>query len=449
MDNQCVNLLKSLIKNKCVNDGTPGSGNEIKSARTLKKFFHSYKIKSEILESAEGRANIIVRIPGTDPHAPSLMYMSHMDVVPAKEDDWSCDPFGADERGGYIWGRGTLDMLNITACSASAFAELVKKHKRFPGDFIYLAVADEEASGRLGARWLVENHWDKVKTNYMITEGGGFFVRGKQGTGITITTGEKGLAWTKLTTEGNSGHGSLPYRAKNAAIKVARAVTEMQHQPLKPIITKEYREMVKNLNFPTVTQNLLLNPLTINLTLKQLYASTPGLARYLHAVSRMTISPNILRSGNKVNIIPDKGEIDLDIRILPGQNVEDVMAGIKSALGPFKEDFTIEVVDYFPSNVSPVETPLFEATVEIFKSIYPGISSIPTLFSGVTDARFWRMRGSTVYGFCMFDEDMTLDEYVRMLHGKDERVSLKSLELAHNYFLNLPEVFYRKAAQSQ
>jgi acetylornithine deacetylase/succinyl-diaminopimelate desuccinylase-like protein len=442
-----ITLLKELIRNRCVNDGRPESGDEIKSARTLKKFFDAYNIKSEILHCVENRGNLLVRIPGTDPHAPSLMYMNHMDVVPADKDDWSCDPFSADERGGYIWGRGTLDMLNITSSSACAFADCIKAHKQFPGDFIYLAVADEEASGRLGARWLVENHWDKVKTNYMVTEGGGFFLYTRQKSGITISTGEKGLAWTKLTTSGIAGHGSMPYMADNAAIKLARAVVKIHMYPNKPVITKEFRNMVKKLGLSFPLRGMLCSPLMIHKALHRLYRTSPGLARHLHAISRITISPNMIQAGNKVNIIPDKGEVDLDIRLLPGQTVEDVMRYINTALDPLDRDFTIEVVDFFPSNISPADTPLFDATIEIINSIYPGISCIPTLFSGVTDARFWRMRGSTVYGFSMFDEDMTIDEYARMLHGKDERVSLKSMELSYNYFRNLPEVFFRKAAQ--
>jgi acetylornithine deacetylase/succinyl-diaminopimelate desuccinylase-like protein len=442
-----IALLKELIQNRCVNDGSPDSGHEIRSARTLKKFFDSYHIKSEILKAREERGNLLVRIPGTDPQAPSLMYMCHMDVVPADDDDWSCDPFSGDQRGGYIWGRGTLDMLNITACSACAFADAVDNYKQFPGDFIFLAVADEEASGRLGARWLVENHWEKVKANYVISEGGGFFVHGKKTSGITITTGEKGLAWTRLSTNGISGHGSLPYKTENAAIKLAQGVVKIKNYPHRIIFTDEYKQMVKKLPTGKIMKSLLLNPLTLKKALEIVYRISPGLARHLHAISRMTVSPNMVQAGTKINIIPDRGEIDLDIRILPGQTVEDVIGEIKSALGKYSDDFNVEVVDFFPSNISLVETPLFDATMEILRSIYPGITHIPSLFSGVTDARFWRMRGAVAYGFALFDENMTLNEYARRIHGKDERISVKSLELTYNYFLNLPGVFYRKAAQ--
>ena len=186
VDTTLVPLLQELIRNQCVNDGTPASGQEIRSARTLEAFFQRYGIECEIMESAPGRANLIARIPGTEPSAPSLAYMNHLDVVPANEENWTSSPFGGDVRGGYVWGRGALDMLGTTVTQAAAFAELVKHQGRLPGDFLFLAVADEEASGRLGARWLVENHWDKIRADYMVTELGGFFSTGESGeSGIT------------------------------------------------------------------------------------------------------------------------------------------------------------------------------------------------------------------------------------------------------------------------
>lgn len=442
-----MSLLQELIRNRCVNDGSPDSGNEIKSARTLKRFFESNNIKTEILESRKGRASILARVPGTRPGSPSLMYMCHLDVVPADEDGWKFDPFGGISHGGYIWGRGTVDMLNIASCQAVAFADIIKEKKRLPGDLIFLAVADEEASGRYGARWLVENHWKKVKADYMITEAGGFFVKGKHGNGIVITTGEKGIAWTRLTAKGRSGHGSLPYMAENAALRISGAISLLANHAMRIGICDEYREMVRSMNLGGLAQALLTNPITLDTALRRLSSSSPGMARHLHAISRMTFSPNILRAGVKTNVIPDKGTCELDIRILPGQTVEDVTEEIKRTLGPDMDKFEMEVVDYFPSNVSEKDTPLFDATFEIVQAMYPGARPIPALFSGVTDARFWRVRGTIVYGFSLFDESMTMDEYTGVLHGRDERISINNLELTYRYFLKLPEVFYRLAEE--
>ncbi|MBN1797785.1 MAG: M20/M25/M40 family metallo-hydrolase [Spirochaetales bacterium] len=448
VEKKLVPLLQELIRNKCVNDGTPDSGQEVRSAETLNKFFSKHGIKTTILESHPGRSNLLVRIPGKDPKAPSLMYMGHLDVVPANSEEWSCDPFSGDKRGGYIWGRGAVDMLNMTASQAVAVAELVNKRDRFPGDFIYLAVADEEASGRLGARWLVEKHWDKVKADYMVTELGGFFIHNKKGLGITISCGEKGIVWVRLKTKGTAGHGSLPFHSDNAAVKVGRAVERIARYKPKHTLHEEYLNMIKAIGEDKKQVKALSSLRELKKVLQKIYLKAPGLAKFLHAASCMTMSPNLIKAGSKTNIIPDSGIIEIDIRLLPGQTVEDVVKEIEKLLGPFNEYFTIEIMEYFPANVSPLETPLFTATKEVVSPVYPTAYYVPLFIGSVTDGRFWRNKGTVVYGFSLFDEEFSIDDYASMFHGKDEKISIKSLELAYNYFYKLPEVFFAKARNS-
>jgi acetylornithine deacetylase/succinyl-diaminopimelate desuccinylase-like protein len=440
-------LLRELIRNKCTNRGTSDSGGEIKSAHTLKNFFDSYKIKSEIFESKPGRASILARIKGADPHAPSLMYMGHIDVVPVSEGEWSSDPFSGDERGGFVWGRGTLDMLGMVACEARAFAELATGDKKPEGDIIFLAVADEEASGRLGARWLVENHWEKVKADYMIAEGGGYFLTTNPSQTIAVTRGEKGIGWTRITARGNAGHGSLPFLSNSASVKVAKAILALSKYSRRVALSREYLDIIKHLPLSSIKRMLLRNPITLDAALNRLGRKSPGLAKHLHALSRMTMCPNVVSSGQKINTIPDHGFIECDIRLLPGDRIEDVTAAITHALGSLHDSFEVEVIDYFPSNMSPLDTPLWDAVREIATTVYPNARCVPNMFSGVTDARFWRMRGTVVYGFALFDESMTLDEYTRALHGKDERISVKSLELTYHFFRKLPDALFAKAAR--
>jgi acetylornithine deacetylase/succinyl-diaminopimelate desuccinylase-like protein len=445
VEKKLIPLLQELIRNKCVNDGSPDSGQEIRSAVTLKNFFSGYGLDVQIMESHPGRANVLLRIPGKDPKAPSLMYMGHLDVVPANNEQWSCDPFSADLRGGFVWGRGAVDMLNMTAAQAVAIADLFSKKKRLEGDIIYLATADEEASGRLGARWLVEKHWDKVRTDYLVTELGGFFIHNKKGLGITISCGEKGIVWAQLKTKGTAGHGSLPYQADNAAIKVACAVERLSRYEPQIRFCREYLEMVKALGEDKTEIKCLTRKHSLKKTLQKLYLKAPGLAKFIHAASQMTISPNVIRAGYKTNIIPDSGSVELDIRLLPGQTVEDAVKEIEKLLGPLTEHFKIEITEYFPANVSALSTPLFEATKEIVSPVYPTAYYAPLFIGSVTDGRYWRSKGTVVYGFSLFDEEFSINDYTAMLHGKDEKISVKSLELSYNYFYKLPEVFFLKA----
>jgi acetylornithine deacetylase/succinyl-diaminopimelate desuccinylase-like protein len=444
LESAIVPLLRELIQNRCVNDGTPESGQEIRSALTLQNFFKTYGVEAEVLESAPGRASLVARLPGSEPGRPCLAYMSHLDVVPANEEDWTASPFGGEVRGGYVWGRGALDMLSTAATQAVAFAELARAKRSLPGDFVLIAAADEEASGRLGARWLVDNHWDKVKADYMITELGGFFTSSGAGTGVTVTVGEKGIAWTRLKARGQAGHGSLPWRAENAGSKIGRAVARLSEYRPALIFSREYEAMVEGSFLPVRLKAMLLRKSQCDKALERLRELDEGAAKFFHAASRLTISPNVVVVGSKINIIPDRGMVELDIRILPGQTVEYVIAEIQKALGDLARDVQIEIVEYYPSTSSPVDTPLYEATREIVSGVHPLARPVPYFIGGVTDGRFFRKKGTVVYGFMLANDDLTLTEYASLVHGKDERVSLKTLELSYHYFSTLPEIFFNR-----
>ncbi len=442
VEKKVIPLLSEMIRNRCVNNGSPASGNETKSAETLKSFFNSYGIDSEILFSKPNRGNLLVRIPGTDPSASSLMFMGHMDVVPADRNRWSCDPFKAVIKDGYIYGRGCVDMLNITAASAVAFAERISQKGAQRGDMIFLAVADEESSGLLGARWLVENHLEKVRVDYMITELGGFFIDGRKGPCITISVGEKGVAWVRLSVKGTAGHGSMPYNSDNAFYKILKAGKKIADYKEKPVITPQYKTMVRHL-VKRITTRLLCNSSSgLKKGLKQIFSGNPGKARILHAASRMTINPGRLEAGRKINIIPDRGFIDLDIRILPGQTKADIREILEKILGELADKVSIDFIDFFPSNISPDDTTLMGATRKILNRVYPGVDLAPVMMSAVSDGRYWRQHGTVVYGFALFDDNMTFSEYSKMLHGVNERISISSLEKTYDYFYSLPGEFY-------
>lgn len=444
LNDNYIPLMQEMIRNKCVNTGDPDSGNETRSAETLKRYFDTLGIESELIAERPNRASILATIPGTDPIAPSLMFMGHTDVVPANPADWSVDPFEGVVKDGYLWGRGTVDMLNMTAGSAVAFAELASQGKQYPGTLMYLAVADEEASGRLGARWLLENHWEKVKTDYMITELGGFFTGNPRTKGISITLGEKGVCWAKITVKGKAGHGSMPYKANNAVFTMADVIKRLEKHKTPVNLYPLYKDMAKGLAQTGIQEWLLSTKWGIEIALADIYKTSPGIAKFLHTASRTSISPNLADVGKKVNIIADEGTLYLDIRLLPDQTVEDVQKELTLALGPLTNKVEIEFTDFFPSNVSSKNTPLFQAVEEITRDSYPDTELVPMMIGGVTDGRYWRQRNTTVYGFSLFDEDMTLTSYSDRLHGKDEKIALSSLQKTLEFFYKLPERFYRR-----
>ena len=170
-------LLQEMIRNACVNDGTPDSGEEIRNADLLAHYFEGAGLDVQRFESRPGRSSIVARIEGSDPAAPSLCLMGHTDVVPVNPDGWSQDPFGGEVLRGpdgrdEVWGRGAIDMLNITSSQAVAFRQLAREGFRPRGTLIYFGVADEEAGGHWGAEYMADHHWDAIGADYVLTETG-------------------------------------------------------------------------------------------------------------------------------------------------------------------------------------------------------------------------------------------------------------------------------------
>lgn len=440
-------LFRQLIRNSCVNTGHPDSGHEDRSVETLKEFFGRRGLVPDVYHAREGRGNLVVRVPGTNPLAPSLMFMGHLDVVPAQAADWSVDPFAAELREGQIWGRGAVDMLCWTAAQAVGFAEAVARAPggRFQGDLIFLALADEEASGRWGAQYLTEHHWEAVKTDFMVTELGGFFIDTDRGAAAFCTVGEKGVAWVRLACRGTPGHGSMPYGADNAAVKAARAVARLSRMRFPLKASAPYRAMASAMARGWAERLALSTGLGEGWALKRLLRRNPGMARFLHTAGRPTFSPNVIRSGEKVNIVADRAEVLVDCRLLPATSKQDLERWIRKALGRrLSAEFSFEITDWFPSNLSESATPLRQAIDTLFQKAHPGARLVDLFIGGVTDGRFWRARGTTVYGYTLFSRSLTMDAYGQRIHGVDERIDLESLALGVGFFRDLPDAFFSR-----
>lgn len=209
---EVVELLQQLIRNRCVNDGTASSGHEATSVETLRSFLGQGGFDVETYEASPGRESLVARIEGTEPEAPTLLLMGHTDVVPVTEENWDRDPFGGELVEGEVWGRGAVDMLNLTASMAVAFRDLARSGFRPRGGLAYLAVADEEALGSHGAGWLTSNEPDAVRADYVITESGGIPLPTPAGLRLPVIVGEKGAFWCRIVVRGTAGHASQPLR---------------------------------------------------------------------------------------------------------------------------------------------------------------------------------------------------------------------------------------------
>ena len=191
LTNETVELLQTMIRNQCVNDGTAESGHEERNADTLVSFIEGAGLDLEVYDAAPGRRSMVARIAGSDLNAPSLCLMGHTDVVPVNPDGWSRDPFGGELVDGEVWGRGAVDMLNLTSSMAVAFRHLATTGFRPKGDLIYFGVADEESGSAYGAQWMADNHPDAIRADYVLTENGGLHGGPPNSPSVSMNVGRK------------------------------------------------------------------------------------------------------------------------------------------------------------------------------------------------------------------------------------------------------------------
>lgn len=424
MSNEAVSLLRRLIRNRCVNDGTPESGQEHRSVRTLIEFFGT---EGEIFEPAPGRQTLIYRVKGSDPEAPSLGLAPHIDVVPVERSGWTHDPFEADIVDDFVYGRGAVDMLNITAAMAVAAKPYLTGALEPTGDLLFLALADEESGGVLGAQPLTEQRWEDIEVDYMLTEVAYPQIAHSTEPAIPVAVGEKGAFWSLLKSTGTPGHGSAPFQSDNALRKMVDAVHGIFSEPMPVVITREWEEFVASLDLDEGIKQALVDPDRVDDALESLAVDDPLFARYAHAVTHLTISPNVLRSGVKSNVIASQAQTNVDIRALPGTDRAFVDTFLLKAMGSARDDVEIEPVQDFEATKSPTGNPLWTAIEDSVEELEGHRRLLPTMMNVATDARYWRKRGTVAYGVGLYDDRMDFSEMLALFHGHDERVSLESV----------------------
>jgi acetylornithine deacetylase/succinyl-diaminopimelate desuccinylase-like protein len=429
---ETTELLSTLIRNACVNDGTPDSGGERRNADTLQAYLEGAGLDVEQFTPRSDRTSIVARIEGSDPTAPKLCLMGHTDVVPVSRSGWSRDPFCGDVVDGEIWGRGAIDMLNITASMAVAFKELARTGFQPKGDIIYFGVADEEAGGVWGAKWMADHHWDAIACDYVLTEMGGW--SHSDGRKVGISVGEKGIAWRRLTVKGTPGHGSMPYGADNAVLKAAEVVKRLGDYRPAAKLDEMWAARVMATNLAPDVKAGLLDPARLEATLAMLPVPT---ARLLHACTHTTISPNVVHGGIKTNVIPDEVSIDVDIRTLPGDDSDRVAAYLSEALGDLADDVEMSALFNDNSSISPMNNQLWGILQRRTQVVYPEADLLPELIVGATDSRFFREKGTVAYGTGLFAPGVSFEQFASRFHGHDERIDTESLGLSTDYWIGI------------
>jgi acetylornithine deacetylase/succinyl-diaminopimelate desuccinylase-like protein len=436
---ETTDLLQRLIRNSCVNEGTPESGHEIRSVDLLESYLHAPGVEMKRYEPVPGRGSLVLRIAGSDAKAPSLHLMGHIDVVPVTPSGWRHDPFAAELIDGEVWGRGAIDMLGVTASMAVAVRRLLESGFRPKGTLLYSAVADEESLGTHGAQWLTENAWDDVKTDYLVTEFGGMrFPLGNGAPKLPLIAAEKGSQWTRLRVRGTPGHGSMPYQADNALLKAAEIITRVGKYKAPLRLHSTWRQFIDGLGLPAPARLALTNAASFDLALDR---GPEGTAPMFYAATRTTFSPNIAHSGVKLNVIPDTAEVDIDIRTIAGDDGETVREMLREAIGDLWKDVEIVAEGNNPASESPTHTPLWDTLTKVSQKLVPGAETVPFLIVGATDARFFRRKGVTAYGYGLMSERISFKDFAKMFHGNNERIDQESLRLSTELFEQTARAF--------
>ena len=438
---QSIELMQQMIRNKCVNDGTELSGHETRNADTLRQVIEGPGMDSITVEPVPDRGSIVARIEGSDPTAPSLCLMGHTDVVPANPDGWQHDPFGGELIDGEIWGRGAVDMLNLTSSMAVAFRHLADTNFVPKGDLIFFGVADEEAGSRAGAQWFQENQWDDVKADYVLTESGGIHLGDAERPSIVMNVGEKGIEWRRIRVKGTPGHGSRPFRSDNALVRAAAVVQRLSEYRPQPNFHELWRHQVASFGLDEETSNMLLDPARITNYLEEF--PMESLASHLYSCTHTTFSPNVVTVPHeqKTNTIPDVIDIEVDIRTLPGETQEDTEAHLRAALGDLADQVEYEVIISHQSHMSPTTTPLWDSMATAVNKQFPTAELSPHLIVGFTDSRIYRDMGSVAYGAGLFSPTLDAFSFSDRFHGNDERIDVESMALTTQFFIDVARDF--------
>jgi acetylornithine deacetylase/succinyl-diaminopimelate desuccinylase-like protein len=427
-ETEVTRLLSDLIRL----DTTNPPGNETQAAIYIQKTLADEGLQSEIIESAPGRGSIITRLKGTG-EKPSLLLLSHLDVVAANPVEWSVPPFEGKVVNGYVYGRGAYDMKCMTAIELVVLKLLKRNNIQLKGDVVLAATADEEQGGEEGAGFLLRNHRDKIWCPYVINEGGGLAFPTPKGYVFPVQTAEKGIIWMKIKAKGTPGHGSKPHMADNAVMRINKAISILGNYEAETVYVSTLKEFLSEMakykpEHQETFARLLANSAQSEQILDELQKIDHALAEEIRPRTKMTIAPTMVRGGVKENIIPSACEAMFDCRILPGQNVDDTVALIKQLLADVGLDkLTFEFSQIHGGSESTTNTPLYSAIVSVLDEFEPGCGVTPTLTTGGTDSRFFREAGSICYGFQPMIPDEPNDLLEKRMHGIDERITVQNL----------------------
>jgi acetylornithine deacetylase/succinyl-diaminopimelate desuccinylase-like protein len=415
---EVTELLQELIRI----DTTNPPGNETAAAEVLQAYLEDSGAEVELYARIPERANLVARIPGRG-DGPTLLFLSHTDVVLADAAEWTADPFGGELRSGEIWGRGALDMKGQVAASAVAIASLAREGFEPAGDLIFAATADEEVGAGFGAQWLCETHPDAVRCDYLINEGSGERLELGGKPFYMCSVAEKMSAPFRLRVRGRSGHASMPGIADNALVKAAPLITALGEYVPDQRLTPEVEALLE-----AVMGDRPASPAE---ALERARKIGEFFAEMVEPLLSLTLAPTMITASQKRNVIPAVCDVVVDSRLLPETAPAEQHAIVRSVLGD--GDYELEELEAHGGTRSPIESPLWDAVADWVSDVEPGAKPAPICVAGFTDSHWFREAfGTVAYGFFP-SRAMPAELAARLIHSADERIPVEDLELGVSF----------------
>ena len=421
---EVVDLTSALIRFDTSNTGEPATTKgEALCARWVTEQLEEVGYQTTYVESgAPGRANVFAILPGADGTRGKLLVHGHLDVVPAEAADWSVHPFSGAVEDGYVWGRGAIDMKNMVGMMIAVARQFKRDGTVPPRDVVFAFVADEEAGGKYGCRWLVENRPDLFEgITEAIGEVGGFSLTVPRRDGgerrlYLIETAEKGMLWMRLTARRRPGHGSFVHD-DNAVTAVADAVARLGRHRFPIVLHDAVAEFLGAVAEETGHSFDPDSP-----DLEGSIAKLGSIGRIIGATLRDTANPTMLKAGYKANVIPATAEAVLDCRVVPGRQAE-FEREVDEIIGP---DIAREWITELPSYETTFDGDLVDAMNAALLAVDPDARTVPYMLAAGTDAKHFARLGIRCFGFIPLRLPPELD-FAALFHGIDERVPVDSL----------------------
>ena len=415
---ETVQILSGLVK---IDTSNP-PGNETKAAACIKAILDKEGIPSQIYELEPGRGNIVARLKGNGKKRPILL-MGHLDVVGVEREKWTVDPFAALIRDGYLYGRGASDDKGMTAVCLEVFLLLHRLKMPLDRDVIFLAEAGEEGTTRAGIDFMVNQHWPEIECEFALNEGGVIYERNGSIQYVGVSSTEKVPRGIKLVAKGTSGHGSMP-RLDNAITHLAAAVAKVGNFQMPMRLnetTRTFFERLATISSPDEAKlyKALLDPKESEAAQEKLRSTNIG----YNSMLRTSLVPTIIKGGFRSNVIPGDAEATFDVRALPDEDTDAMVATLKKLIA----DPAIEIVP--PQRGRPTSPPsgitteMFLALERAQQAMFPQAVTLPMMLTGATDSAQLRAKGVQAYGL----GSVVTDEERARIHGNDERLSITGI----------------------